>query len=149
MKISYYRHIFWKNKYWKRLNSRKWTPEKDWNFFDLWKLIPTEYNFMTHENKYLRKIVFLRQLDIFLSLKTLLQRDNILSVFLSVWMGKIRWNQNTASNYATNWNKKISSCGCTGKSLIWYNTSMVFSSLSSLFIIFSHNMVISKSTYVQ
>ena len=73
--------------------------------FDSWKLIPSEYNFMTHENKYLRKTVLLKQLDIFLSLKTLLQRDNILSMFLSVWMGKRRWNQNTASNYATNWNQ--------------------------------------------
>ena len=43
---------------------------------------------MTNENKYLQKTVLLRQLGIFLSLKTLLQRDNILSMFLSVWMGK-------------------------------------------------------------
>ena len=75
VKISYYRHIFWKNKCWERLNSRKWTPEKNWNFFDSWKLIPSEYNFTTYGNKYLRKIVHLRQLDIFLLLKTLLQRD--------------------------------------------------------------------------
>ena len=105
VKISYYRHIFWKNKCWERLNSRKWTPEKNWNFFDSWKLIHSEYNFLTHENKYLPKIVLLRQLDIFLSLKTLPQRDNIFSMFLSVWMGKRRWNQNTASNYTTNWNQ--------------------------------------------
>ena len=105
MKILYYRHMFWKNEYWKRLNSRKWTPEKNWNFIDSWKLIPSEYNFMTNENKYLQKAVLLRQLGIFLSLKTLLQRDNILSMFLSVWMGKRRWNQNTASSYATNWNQ--------------------------------------------
>ena len=104
VKISYYRHIFWKNKCWERLNSRKWTPEKNWNFFDSWKLIPSEYNFTTHENKYLRKIVLLRQLDIFLSLKTLLQENNILS-FLSVWTRKRRKNQNTASNYTTNWNQ--------------------------------------------
>ena len=105
MKILYYRHIFWKNEYWKRLNSRKWTSEKNWNFIDSWKLIPSEYNFMTNENKYLQKTVLLRQLGIFLSLKTLLQRDNILSMFLSVWMGKSWWNQNTASSYATNWNQ--------------------------------------------
>ena len=105
VKISYYRHIFWKNKYLKRLNSRKWTPEKNWHLFDSWKMIPSVYNFMTHKNKYLRKIVLRRQLDIFLSLKTLLQGNNILSMFLSVWTRKRRKNQNTASNYTTNWNQ--------------------------------------------
>ena len=97
--------FFCKKKYWKKLNSQKWTPGKNWNFFDSWKLIHSEYNFLTHENKYFPKIVLLRQLDIFLWLKTLLQRDNIFSMFLSVWMGKRPWNQNTASNYTTNWNQ--------------------------------------------
>ena len=68
-------------------------------------MIPSVYNFMTHKNKYLRKIVLRRQLDIFLSLKTLLQGNNILSMFLSVWTRKRRKNQNTASNYTTYWNQ--------------------------------------------
>ena len=85
-------------------------------------MIPSEYNFMTHGNKYLRKIVLLGQLDIFFSLKALLKRV-ILSIFLS-------WEKDdeiktlrpimlpTEIKSAPDEVLKISSCGCTGKSLI-------------------------------
>ena len=144
MKILYYRHIFWKSKCWKRLNSPKWTPEKNWNFFDSWKLIPPEYNFMTRENKYLRKIVLLRQLDIYIfHWKHYFKGIIFYQCFFQYGWEKTDETKTlrpimlpTGIKSASDELIKIISCGWTGKSLIWYNTSMVFSSLSSLFIIF-------------
>ena len=89
------------------------------------ELITSEYNFMTHENKYLQKIVLLKRLDIFLSLKTSLQRDNILSCFFQYGWEKDDETKTlrpimlpTGIKSAPDEVLKISSCGCTGKSLI-------------------------------